>query len=178
MKNIDLMLGVFLLLFLSSCSDQLRVKSDYDREVDFSHYKTYGWLSAKDIEQKNNPLIYNELADKRIKKAIDGQFQIKQIGWVADNPDLLVHYHIIIDNKSALWPDPYGYYSPYWIRSRMDVYQYREGTLIIDLMDSKNNLVWRGWAVSVLDINEIDLSEEKIHRAVNQILSEYPPVKK
>jgi Domain of unknown function (DUF4136) len=180
MKLIHLLLSIGLSILLLACSEQIRVKSDYDRDINFSGYKSYGWLPTKEIEVRNNPLIYNELTDKRIKKAVDGQLPSKGLRSEEVNPDLRVHYHIVIDNKSALQPEPYGYhYSPYWVRTRMDVYQYREGTLIVDFMDSKsNNLVWRGWASSVLEVDEIDLSEGKINEAINKILMEYPPVKK
>lgn len=167
-------------LFLVNCSNQVRVKYDYDREVNLRKYKTYDWLPNKEIESKNNPLLYNELTDKRIKKAVNLQFQIKGIQLTSDNPDFRVHYHIIIDNRSAVRPAPYGYYySPYWMRNQVDVYQYREGTLIIDLMDANtNNLVWRGWGVSAIDSDDVDLAEEKINNAVYKILSEFPPTKK
>lgn len=168
------------LFFVCSCSDQIRIKSDYDRDISFAPYKSYGWLEKKDIETRNNPLIYNELTDKRIRKTVDKTLPSRGLTLVSDTPDLKIHYHIIVDNKTILQPEPYGYqYSPYWQRNRMDVYQYREGTIILDLMDPKsNNLVWRGWASSFLEMDEIDLSEEKINRAVEKILNEYPPVKK
>jgi Domain of unknown function (DUF4136) len=64
------------------------------------------------------------------------------------------------------------------MRNQVDVYQYREGTLIIDLMDAKNNnLIWRGWGTSVLNSNDIDLTEAEISEAVYKILKEFPPTK-
>jgi hypothetical protein len=169
------------LLFLLTigCSEQLRVRSDYDKDVNLRLYKTYSWLPVKEIESKTNPLIYNELTDKRIKRAVDAQLKVKSIEYTSDSPDLRVHYHIVIENKSMVRPAAYGYnYSSYWIRNQMDVYQYREGTLIIDLMDAKNNnLIWRGWGTAVLNDSTIDLTEEEINDAVYKILKEFPPTK-
>ncbi|MFM7430038.1 MAG: hypothetical protein ACKO1F_09080 [Flammeovirgaceae bacterium] len=45
----------------------MRVRSDYDKDINLNLYKTYSWLPVKEIESKNNPLVYNELTDKRIK---------------------------------------------------------------------------------------------------------------
>jgi hypothetical protein len=60
----------------------------------------------------------------------------------------------------------------------VDAYQYREGTLIIDLMDASNkNLLWRGWGTSVID-GPIDLTEKQINDAVTKILKAFPPSKK
>jgi hypothetical protein len=90
-----------------------------------------------------------------------------------------VHYHIIIDNKTSVNPSGYGYnYGPYWMRNRANVFQYREGTLIIDLMDSENkNLIWRGWGVAALGDNSVSLTEEEINYIVIKILQEFPPSK-
>lgn len=171
--------AVFMILLIAGCSNEIRVKTDYDREVNLKLYKSYAWLPVKEIESKNNPLVYNELTDKRIKKAVDLQFEPKGISFNAENPDLRVHYHIIVDNKSAVRLSSYGYfYSPYWTRNQADVYQYREGTLIIDLMDAKNNnLIWRGWATEVMDTYEVELTEKEINNAVYKILKEFPPIK-
>jgi hypothetical protein len=177
MRTNRLFLWILITTVVWSCSDRIHVKTDYDRDVNLKLYKTYGWLPVKDIESKNNPLLYNELTDKRIKKAAEVQFQAKGIQYSAENPDLRVHYHIIVDNRSAVRPTTYGYfYSPYWMRNQYDVYQYREGTLIIDLMDAKNNnLIWRGWGTEVLDGSNIDLTEADINEAVYKILNEFPP---
>jgi Domain of unknown function (DUF4136) len=170
---------IIVVLLTSNCSNQIRIKTDYDHEVNLKLYKTYAWLPVKEIESKNNPLVYNELTDKRIKKAVEVQFQAKGVQYTPENPDLRIHYHIIIENRSAVRPAAYGYYySAYWMRNQYDVYQYREGTLIIDLMDAKNNnLIWRGWGISVLDSNDIELTEDEINEAVYKILKEFPPTK-
>jgi len=175
MKIKNLFQLVIAVLLTTGCSNKISVKSDYDKDVNLAIYKTYGWLPSKEIESKNNPLLYNELTDKRIKKAVETQFQNKGIQQ-ADKADLRVHYHIIIDNKSVVRPNTYGYnYSDYWMRNQVDVFEYREGTLIIDLMDSKNNnLIWRGWGVSALGLNSESLSEEEINDAVVAILKEFP----
>ncbi len=166
---------------LMGCSDHVRVKSDYDRDIKFDNYKTFNWLANKDIEDKNNPLYYNELTDKRIKKAVELQFETKKIKLLEYHPDFKIHYHIIVENRSAVRPSDYDFYSPYWLRNQMDVYPYREGTLIIDLMDAtNNNLLWRGWATSFLDAydREIDLPEAVIDKVVAKILKEFPPKQK
>jgi hypothetical protein len=176
-KLILLLTTVCTLLLLANCSNQIRVRSDYDRDVNLAVYKKYAWLSFKEIESKNNPLLYNELTDKRIRRAVELQFQAKGIPLDEENPDFRVHYHIIVENRSSVQPSPYGYYySPYWMRSQMYVYQYQEGTLIIDLMDAKNNnLIWRGWASEVLNNEVPELTEKEIAESVYEILTEFPP---
>ena len=171
MKKILLMLGVV----VSACSNLITVRTDYDRDVDISKFSSFNWLSGQNIEERNNPLYYNELSDKRIKRSVTDQLKSK--GYLLDEggASLIVHYHIVIEDKTAIRTDPYGYfYGPYWMRNQTDVYQYQEGTLIIDVMDAKNKaLLWRGWAISALSSNQ-EMTEELIQSAVNKIFVSFP----
>jgi hypothetical protein len=165
------------LVLLISCSPQIKVYSDMDPDNDLWTYKSFDWGRQVDIETGRNPLQYNELNDKRIKAAALSQLQSR--GYVLRNvePDLILHYHIIVDDKSVVVPETFGYrYGSYWTKSGANVFHYREGTLIIDLMErNTKNLVWRGWAVA--NIDEIDPEEidEVIRLAVEKIFKRFPP---
>jgi hypothetical protein len=162
-----------LLFILTGCSGII-VNSDYDRDVNMKPYNTYAWAESKDIEAKNNPLYYNELSDKRIKTEVDKQ--LKKRGYVlsAENPQLTLHYHILIEDQTELRHDPYVPYGSYWMQPHVNYYRYNEGTLIIDFMETKtNNLAWRGWASSVLGANR-ELNEALIKEATTQIFKIYP----
>jgi hypothetical protein len=167
----------FLFLIASACSTQLRVYSDYDRDYSIREFTTYTWAGSKEIESKNNPLYYNELNDKRIKNAVNAQLENKGYLPTPDNPRLIVHYHIVVEDRTIVTTDPYGhYYSPYWMRLQTNIYPYREGTLIIDLMDANtDNLIWRGWAVAVLEnVYNTDQVEDLINTAVTRIFKDFP----
>lgn len=119
-----------------------------------------------------------ELTDKRIKAAVDRLMPVRGIKSSVTDPDLRIHYHLTIEDKSIIRTDPYGIYSPYWTRNQINAYQFKEGTLIIDFMDARTNAwVWRGWAISILEGDDVALTEEKINVAVTKILNEFPPVK-
>ncbi len=171
-------IAVIYLLSLSlwGCNS-MKIYSDYDRDISISNYKTYGWPSLGLTESRNNPLYYNELNDKRIRREVE--WRLKKLGYeyAETNSDLVIHYHIIIENRTVVNPDPLGYrYGPYWLNRNVNVYEYREGTLIIDLMDRKtNNLVWRGWAVNFIDEAKPEKMEEQIKKAVQMIFENFPP---
>ena len=167
-------LGWILFLISIGCSNELRVYSDYDRDFDVSQYKTYSWAAKKEIENRNNPLYYNELTDKRIKAAVNEQLRSRGITETEKNPDAILHYHIAIEDRSMVSTDPYGLYGPYWTHPA-NIIAYREGTLIIDIMDGKtNNLAWRGWAVSIINENETERREEILKKAVKKIFETLP----
>ncbi len=163
-----------ILLICFSCSERIVVRRDFDKSVEIHRSSTYSWLEKKQMEDRNNPLVYNELNDKRVKQAVDEQLLAKGYQLKPEGSELIVHYHIVIDDKTAVYTDPYGYYyNNYWMMRRTDVYRYREGTLIIDFMDSRNcELIWRGWATSILQDDEV--SEAKIREAVQKIFQQFP----
>ncbi|MEO5603847.1 MAG: DUF4136 domain-containing protein [Cyclobacteriaceae bacterium] len=168
------------LAILAECSPQIRVFSDYDPDYDVWTYKTFDWGQTVNIEAGKNPLHYNELNDKRIKEAVRQQMTSRGYELTSDNPDLILHYHIIVDNQSVITTEPYGYrYSPYWMRTQTNVYSYREGTLILDLMDKKtNNLIWRGWAVSAIDEVDPEKVDDLIKTAISRIFKKFPKTQK
>jgi hypothetical protein len=169
-------LGFFLLLMVA-CSPEIQVHTDFDPDYDLWTFKTFDWGQKVNIEEGRNPFHYNELNDKRIKSAV--QDQLTKRGYLQTDtaPELTLHYHIIVKDKSVFVTESYDYsYSAYWMRMETNIYSYREGTLILDLMDSKtNNLIWRGWAVSPLDSSykpeEID---KLIKKAVAKIFNKFP----
>lgn len=173
MKHI---LFLLMLAILTGCSPQIRVYSDSDPDYDLWTYQTFDWGAKVEIEKGKNPLQYNELNDKRIKAAVQDQMTRRGYQQTSENPDLILHYHIIIDDQSVVTTEPYGYhYSPYWMRLQTNVYSYREGTLILDLMDKKtNNLIWRGWAVSAIDEINPEKVDELIKTVVARIFRKFP----
>lgn len=164
-----------IVLMLTSCSPALRVYHDFDKDIEIHRLNAYGWLESRTIESKNNPLYINELTDKRIKNAVGKQMKEKGYQYSSELPQIIVHYHLVVENKTTIRPEPFGYrYGRYWIQNEVDTYRYNEGTLILDFMDSRNcDLIWRGWAVSILDDQNL-ITEELIDRAVEKIFQSFP----
>jgi len=165
------------MLILYSCGPSLQTFSDYDKAVDLSAYKTYSWLDVASIENKGvSPLYNKELNDKRIKEAVNKQMQLKRYQLNPDKAELQLHYHIIIENKTTEITEPIGVqYRPYSNTYRTSTYQYREGTLIVDLMDTKTNiLIWRGWATDVITNTTRKDPEAAINNAITKIFESFP----
>jgi hypothetical protein len=73
-------------------------------------------------------------------------------------------------------PSWWGY--PYW-GSGINVREYREGTLAIDLFDARSHRpVWHGWASRELVESDAERSEKPIHEAVQAVLAQFPPVRR
>jgi hypothetical protein len=176
-KAMKTLYAVMSLILFQACSHQISVYTDHDPDYNIKSLTTFDWAHKTNIEVNKNPLHYNELNDKRIKTSIVNQLTRRGYSYSEGQPDFLIHYHIIVDDQSIVTTEPYGYlYGPYWMRMRTNVYSYREGTLIIDLMDPKsNNLIWRGWAVAALNgPYTTGQTEELINRAVEKIFRNFP----
>ena len=162
--------------FISSCST-LQVTSDYDKQVQFSDYSRFAFSSSLD------ELSVNDLVSKRIRSSIERDLKAK--GFVlSDQPDFLVDVMVKVSNKEQIiartepLPGFYGRryrFSPGWSSvTHYDVNTYEEGTLIIGMVDAvKNELVWEGKGCKVLSGKAP--SEERIDKAVKQILKRFPP---
>jgi hypothetical protein len=173
--------GIYLLFItvitLIGCSPSIHIYSDYDKDANISNFKTFSWLTEEEIEAKNNnPLYFNELSDKRIKHAVYEQMSKRGFVYKNDKQPLEMHYHIIVEDKTLLSTEPAGYiYGPFFQQRRTQWFPYKQGTLIIDLMDTRNKtLVWRGWATGTIEDEVSKKPEQAIMKAVSKIFKQFP----
>lgn len=173
MRTFFIMTSFFLLLGLTSCNT-VRVSYDFDRKADFSSYKTYAF-HQKGIDV----LKINDLDKRRIVEAIDQNLKTK--GMILAQESLAnIVVNISVSSKTKVnvdpWYNPWWGYGFYW-GHRANISSYKEGTIIIDLVDKqKNILIWQGIGTG-LNISNIKGKDQNIPKAVNEILSEYPPKK-
>ena len=162
MEEADVRIRVLVLLlvgmgWLTGCSSSVSVNHDYDTEADFTQYKTYTWAPVATSPTGDAAAgTANSLLNRRIRNAIEHQLADKGMQPDSDNPDLLVVYHVGVKDKVQVTDWGYSYSSHYWgMGTRdIDVYQYQEGTLIIDLVDTRSKtLVWRGSGTKVVESN-------------------------
>ena len=164
-----------LLLFLASCSS-VRVASDYDKNVEFTQYKTFAF-------HKNgiDKVEISDLDKKRILRAIESQMLAKGFT-LSENPDLLINFftksreQVNVNQYNNGWGYGWGWgWNPYIYGGHTSVSRYTEGTLFIDLIDAKKKeLVWQGEGEGVLTENSGD-KEKRITEFVTKILAQYPP---
>jgi hypothetical protein len=174
MKNTLIIL--LLAIVATSCSS-VRVAADYDTEAPFSTYRTYAFYKPGIDKAK-----ISDLDKRRILRNIDKQLAAK--GLVkSQEADLLVT--IFTQERDRVdvynnwgwgwggWGYPWGGWGGYWGPT---VTTSTEGTLYIDLIDSKTNqLVWQGMGTADLYVRDMEKKEARIALIVEQILLKYPP---
>ena len=169
-------------LLLLGCS-QYDIKSDYDVDSNFSAFKTYAWMTepttAEGATSANTAMQRNSLLDKRIRGAVDAAMASKGFSVNTETPDVLVVYHTGMQNKVDVTDWGYSYAGSYWgwAGRDIDVYNYTEGTLIVDLVNTQTKqLAWRGSATGVVEPGRSpEQVQERINDVVTKIFDNYPP---
>jgi len=150
-----------------------KVDLDYDKEVDFSTFKTYSWKdpaeAAKDPQMHTRIIWYveRELEKKGLKKVPDGQ------------GDILVRYYAKADTGLKGTPSQGESYLPGGagqLTTGVDFSKVIEGTLILELQRaSDEKAVWRAGTQRIsIDKKRIDADTAS---AVRLLISKYPPPK-
>jgi hypothetical protein len=161
-------------LGLWGCST-VSITVDYDSATDFSRYKTFRWVNQ---QHRRPPKMAAEhsFLEKRLKDAVEAELRVAgyrrpRMG----EPDFLIAYHIGAKDKVDVTRHGYRY-GPRgrWVGHRVEVRRYKEGTLILDFVDSDTReLFWRGTAVGAL--RDMTAGAEEVRGVVAKILAGFPP---
>jgi hypothetical protein len=158
-----------LLLSAISCAP-LPAKYDFDTNVDFSQYKSYQWQNRT---QRTETISDNSLLEKRIHSITEQKMIGRGLDLVKGKADFLLTHHIVTHERLDVRDYGTDYFWPYRRRPMADIYQYTEGTLIIDMLDAKTEaLIWRGWATQA--INQPSIPQQQLEQILGQIFDKFP----
>jgi len=169
--------GITAILFLACCST-ISVHQDYDPEYDFSKLKTFGFIPL------SKEAGIDQLSADKLGNAIKTELLAKGYT-LSDKADFGIALLFSSKTKTNVQSYGYGYGYGYYGRpgyggmGGVDVTQYDEGTLVIDVIDmAENKLVWRGIGSGAMSQSPtVEERTEKINSGVNQILAQFPPTK-
>jgi hypothetical protein len=181
-----ILLSLILLLFGASKGFAQDVRYNFDKDTDFSKYKTYKWVTIKDSDH------LNELTEKQITAALDAELATKGLTKTdADTGDLYIGYQTAVGSEKQFNSYSSGWGSgPGWGRgwygaggsttttgSTSTIYV---GQLDLDMYDSaKKALVWRGTVSKTIDPKaKPDKQQKNITKSVQKLLKNYPPKQK
>lgn len=161
---------------LSATAGLAEVRTDYDRNADFSHYKTYSW---------NNVHTQNPLWVDRIKTAVNSELAAK--GWmeVESGGDISIMamemtkehrtLNTYYDNFGGGWGWRWGGgFGDGFGTATTTEDTYRVGTLVVDLFDTNTKkLIWRGSASDTLS-DKSDKNIKKLNKDVQKMFDHFP----
>jgi hypothetical protein len=187
MKKVVFFSMLMILLAASSAVGQ-DVRYNFDKNSDFSKFKTYKWVTLKDAAKPS------DLVAKQIMAAVDAELATKGLSRIdGDKADLYIGYQVGIGQEkeftsfSSDWGYGGGWYRGGWYggaggmsTTTGQTTTIYIGQLALDMYDSANrDLVWRGVASKTLDPKAKPEKQEKnLKKAVAKLLKNYPPGKK
>ena len=195
MKNtLSLSIVLLLSLFLYSCGPTVETVNTSDKKL--SQYKSFAYLPNSNFD--NLDMGYD---DKTVGESVINQvnMNLKKAGYELDreNPDLLVlintktstgvtkdadpiyaTYPYNVSSPVSPYYDPYyyNYYFGYGDVVGYDVNydRYKDGTLIVDLVDRKTKeVIWSGAATDEIYMNN---ESKAISQYVDDLFKDFPTV--
>ena len=151
----------------------MEVTSSYDDKADFSQYQTFNFKTYKKLGEFIAP---EELIQQLIQKAITGEMESRGYT-LSENPDVMFNILIKAGNKIEKKQSNVSiseeFYDTQHI-ARISLSSYREGILIIDMVEAnENKLVWRGAGKKKLPEYASKLNK-KANQYVKSIFEGYP----
>lgn len=160
----------------------VKVNTYYDESADYSSYNTFCWFENCEFTVDGPVYLKNDSLTVEVFKTAIVQ-ELEQKGYVYDNnnPDFLLHLHIVVEEKVGLMSSPYSLdeYDPQdafplglWDDQP---YTYLKGSIIIDIADAEESkMVWRSDVAEYMDITT-DLTDSRLKRGIRKALSKFPP---
>lgn len=182
--NLTLFLSVFL---LSGCATTYKTNIDYKQGYNFNQIKTFyihnSYATEDATKEKVNRFV-SDLDNDRLISAINANLQGKGLlATTVEEADIVVKYLVTSKDKTRIRSFNTGFNSCWHCRgfygahgsSDINVKQYVEGTIIIDLVDPKlNKSVWRSVVSSAIK-NKTTVAEKQIEmqQAVDAMLADF-----
>jgi hypothetical protein len=170
---------------LAGCASGPDIRTDYDRSVDFSGYRSYGFFQPMSIESPNYSTIFGSVFREAISREMEARGYVR-----SDNPDLLINVSASRQEKLQVTqtasPGPYGYYGyrggmygawgGYGWDTQTHVNQYTEGTVNVDMVDrAQKRMVWEGVAIGrVKEGLSNEEVRERVRSGVAEMFQGYP----
>ena len=164
---------------LASCKTPLVVDHDYDTTYDFTKLRTYDWLPSPPGDQME------DMTEKRVQGAVNGQLGSKGYNLQAGTPDFLVSIEGI---KKTVTGGSVGVGAsiavPVGSRGSVSIgggkskpREKQEGSLNINIIDAKTQtVIWKGTASAELKGKASpEEQQQRINQVVTEMLKSFPP---
>ena len=156
---------------LTAASLAQQVKTDYDRDANFSKYKTFSFEKI----QTEDPLWVD-----RIKSAVGASLTARGLSQVDSGGDISVVAVGMTKTQQRLDTFYNGFGGGWRWGGRFGdatttTETYQVGTLVVDLFDSNTKeLLWRGSASGTVS-NKSDSNIKNLDKGVQKMFKKYPP---
>lgn len=174
---------VILFVLIGITNGFAQVTGDFDKNTDFSKFKTYTFKGWEKDSDKEIP----EFDKKRILDAFAKELTSRGMSHIeGDGGDLAITLYVVVDKKTSTtaystYTGGYGYYGRWgWgggigsVNTSYTTDDYLEGTLVVDFYDqSTKELAWQGVLRSVVK-EKPKQREKSIPKKIKKLMAKYP----
>ena len=183
-----------ILVLLVGCANEPTYIIDHERSKDFSTLQTYRWWDDDHPTKQAEYRSYNA-SDKRMRTYMNRELKSKGFkeATYGQRPDFWIQYNVSTESRMRA-TDISGYYGSSGMyggasvsnygtsvgigySTGSSVREYKEGTLILDIVDvTSKAVIWRGIAEARLP-QSMDQGERNalVSKVSREILAEFPP---
>jgi hypothetical protein len=184
MKLTGWLMGVFIVLAGTAMAQDVRY--NYDKEADFTKYKTYKWVEIKTSDK-------DEMVDNQIRAAIEAELNRKGMTKTdAEKADLYIGYQVAITTEKQVntfssdfgYGGGWGYYRGYGgmgsSTSTATTSTLYIGALQLDFYEVPGKkTVFRAVGTKTIDTKaKPEKRQKNLAKAIQKMLKEYPPLAK
>jgi hypothetical protein len=168
----------FVMLVYAACSG-VQVRTLVAPDADISSRPTFRLMRAPKAPgnvqlSSNDPMLVNSITYRRIRDAIRQALEKRGYQYSEDSAAMLIAYYATAQPKLDIQTWNYGYGWRRFPREQTEVYQYEQGTVIIDAVDPvTREMLWRGQARAAVS-EDPDKYAQQLEKAVQAIIAKFP----
>lgn len=161
---------VMLFLFIGFSAVGQEIKVEYDKNHDLTQYKTFRFGESEIITPKDQRQVNEAQLKNWVINAVGAELELRGLKRVDSAADLVVSFVVgTLPRSDAGSVGPMGLTPGSMDRNYMR--DYRQGSLVVDLNNKNNYLVWR--LNSTTDMSSTN-GEAMINSIVQQGFKKYP----
>lgn len=171
-------------LLLASCAATKVSHTESAAGVDFSSYKTFDFYK---LQASGDTISANfKSSTALLQNAITTELEKRGYKRAENNPDMLINIGIVVEEKIQtremnLRTDPpmyIGQRNYKWESKEIETGRYRDGTMTLDIVDSKKNtMMWTGVVEGIIP-EKTEKLQTTVDKGVAELFKRYPvPVK-
>ncbi|HEY2067214.1 MAG TPA: DUF4136 domain-containing protein [Gemmatimonadaceae bacterium] len=171
-------IGLALAAGASSCGHNIQVQTVTAPNAQFAGRRTFRILEPRYRGNvalaSNDPMLVNSITAQALRDEIRRAFESRGYVYAPDRADLDVAYYALAQPVTDIRTFDYGYTWRGFPRQYVDVVQYEQGTVIIDVIDpATHELLWRGQGKAPVD-QDPNKYVSVLRQAVDKIVAKFP----
>jgi hypothetical protein len=160
------------LLIAAGCTSRPEIRLDKAPSLDAGGYRSFAFFDPVSTDKS----LYTTIISGRLKKATRDELERRNYVYDEKNPDLRVNFSLSVVDRQEIQSMPAGgAFGARFGLSEIDTVNYRQGTLNVDLIDTRvNEVVWHGVAEGRVSRKSVEEPGPAVDKVVSELFVGFP----